>query len=113
MAFVTNGYSWADTTVTWSIATANIAGQPGGAFDMGFIGNQAIINQIATAISCWDAASGLTFQMVPDSANVDIRFGYGFVADGTGRAAFNADTQNHIVPGATVRLEYSDSNPPP
>ena len=81
MAFTANGVTWGDRTVTYSIATSNIAGQPGGAFGA-FITSQAVINQIATAVSWWDGASGLTFQLVADSANVDIRFGYGVVDGG-------------------------------
>ena len=91
MAFTANGVTWGDRTVTYSIATSNIAGQPGGAFGA-FITSQAVINQIATAVSWWDGASGLTFQLVADSANVDIRFGYGVVDGGaTGRASYSYD----------------------
>jgi Matrixin/Bacterial pre-peptidase C-terminal domain/FG-GAP-like repeat len=115
MAYNLNGVRWNpnDTVVTWSIATTNFGGQPGGPFDTA-IGSQAVINTIATAISWWDAASGLSFQMVPDAANVDIRFGYGPVAgSATGLTSYSFDANSYFIPGITIRLEYSDANPAP
>src|SRR5262245_30647865 len=102
-----------DLVVTWSIATQNFAGQQGGAFSS-FINSQAVVNDIATAISWWDAASGITFQQVADSANADIRFGYGAVAGGaTGLTSYSYDANHYFLSGITVRLEYSDAAPAP
>jgi hypothetical protein len=77
------GAHWTtQTTVTWSIATQNFSGQPGGNFSH-IINDPIIVNDISRAFAIWDAASSLSFQRVADSADVDIRFGYG-VIDGQG-----------------------------
>src|SRR5262245_37026292 len=74
------------TTITWSIATQNFPGQPGGSFSNRII-DQRMIDDIARAFAIWDAASGLSFEHVADSADVDIRFG-GAVIDGPGGRRF-------------------------
>jgi hypothetical protein len=114
--FNLSGERWAPahTTVTWSVADQNFGGQPGGAFD-DFIESLAVIADIAEAFSWWDEVSGLSFQMVPDDDDVDIRFGYDDIPGGaTGLTTYSFDpSTGFFFPGITIRLEYSDFDPPP
>src|SRR5262245_10365475 len=114
--FVLSGQQWnpTHTTVTWSIATQNFGGQPGGSFDA-FIASQAVIDDIAEAFSWWDEQSGLSFQMIPDAADVDVRFGYDNIpgpAVGLTSYFFDPGT-DYFESGITIALEYSDGNPAP
>jgi hypothetical protein len=68
-----NGIHWKGPVVTWSFAVGSGTG------DAPFSGSiqpqyQAAIEQ---AIETWAAATGLTFEEVPDSAASDIRIGWG------------------------------------
>jgi len=102
------------TTVTWSIAEQNFGDQPGGAFD-DFIDSQAFIDGIEEAFTWWDEVSGLSFQMVPDAEDVDVRFGFDFIpgpAVGLATYSFDPDT-DFFFPGITIRLENSDADPAP
>jgi hypothetical protein len=109
--FNLTGQRWNQTTVTWSIATQNFGGQPGGAFSNS-ISDQIIINDITNSFAQWDAASGLSFQMVPDAADVDIRFGYGQIDNqvgGTiGLANWTFDGQGFTT-AATVRFDIVEN----
>ena len=114
--FNLSGQQWnpTHTTVTWSIAEQNFGGQPGGGF-ADFIESLAVIADIAEAFSWWDEQSGLSFQMVPDASDVDVRFGYDTVPGGaTGLTSYSFDPgTGYFFPGITIRLEYSDADPPP
>jgi predicted Zn-dependent protease len=111
--YALNNTRWSPThtTVTWSIATQNFAGQPGGAFSR-FISDQIIVNDIINAFAQWDAASGLSFQRVADSASVDIRLGYG-VLDGNagstiGQAARQWNSATNYLTHVTVRFDSDE-----
>ena len=98
------GARWTSNVVTWSIASS-----PGTASSpfSDYIGSpyQSVIEQ---AFETWAAASGLTFEEVPDSAQSDIRIGWGdFSTSSSGVVGFTAsNAQNgQMQSGAIIRLE--------
>jgi predicted Zn-dependent protease len=113
MAFVLEGERWnpTHTTITWSIATFNFSGQPGGNFSS-WISNSIVLNDIANAFSQWDAASGLSFVEVADAANVDIRLGYGPI-DGVGNTIgityYTSDVNHYFMSGITIRFDSGEN----
>jgi Matrixin len=112
--FELSGQRWnpGDLIITWSIATQNFGGQPGGPFD-DFIDNPAIVADIATAVSWWDEQSGVTFQMVADAADVDVRFGFSDLpGQGGGLTTYFFDSNEFFEPGITIELDYADNDPP-
>jgi hypothetical protein len=76
--FVISGDKWDHGVITWSLATANYDYQQGENFAYSFTSGGAAHQKIAQAFQIWDNASTyLTFQQVADSADVDIRLGWG------------------------------------
>ena len=113
MAFVLEVERWhpTHTTITWSIATLNFSGQPGGSFSSS-ISNPIVLNDIANAFSQWDAASGLSFIQVADAANVDIRLGYGpidGVGNTIGRTNYRFDGNHYFMTGITIRFDSGEN----
>jgi predicted Zn-dependent protease len=104
------GAKWAGQVITWSIADSS--GTASSPFS-GYIGAQyqSLIEQ---AFATWAAASGLTFEEVPDSTQSDIRIGWGdFNTASSGIVGFtSSNAQNEqIQPGAIIRLEDPSETP--
>ena len=68
------GPRWPSNVVTYSFANANFDDQP--APFSSFITDPAFQAVMESAAAAWSAVSGLQFQLVPDSASVDIRVGF-------------------------------------
>src|SRR4051812_24400205 len=107
MGFNLEGVRWNRTTISWSLATLNFNGQPGGAFSSQ-ISDSIEINDIINAFAQWDAASGLNFVQVGDASDVDIRFGFGSIDGAVGGTIglTNYFSQNGLLsPGVTIRFD--------
>jgi hypothetical protein len=68
------GPRWPSDAITYSFADANLGGQP--AQFSSFITDAAYQRVVENAAAAWSAVSGVQFQLVPDSASVDIRVGF-------------------------------------
>jgi hypothetical protein len=98
------GPAWDSNVITWSVATTpGSASSPFSSYMTA--GETPLVSQ---AFQAWGAASGLTFEEVPDSALSDIRIGWGTfdTADSgvLGYTSFQAQS-GQIQPNAMVRLE--------
>jgi predicted Zn-dependent protease len=98
------GAQWTGNVITWSFATG--AGPQSSPFS-GAIGSRykAVIEQ---AFQTWAAASGLTFEEVPDSSASDIRVGWGdFDTGQSGVVGYTSYQQQNgaMQPGTIIRLE--------
>ena len=106
------GEFWANTNITWSIATLNFSDQPGGAFSNS-ISDPIIISDITTAFARWDAVSNLSFTRVfTDASNVNIRIGYGNIdgqGDTIGLANYTYNSSTHAMSAATIRFDIAEN----
>lgn len=98
------GPAWNNNVITWSLATApGTASSPFSSYM-----NAGEASLVSQAFQAWGAASGLTFEEVPDSLLSDIRIGWGTFGAGStgvlGYTSFQAQS-GQIQPGAIVRLE--------
>jgi predicted Zn-dependent protease len=100
------GLKWASKSVTWSFAAANVAGQP--ATFSGFVVDATERALFERAAAMWQAVSGLTLTLVPDSANVDIRVGFAAL-DPSGGGAIGLTSYNSsgdfFLPDVAVTVE--------
>jgi YD repeat-containing protein len=106
---VLEGVAWDTQVVTWSFGSG--AGPNAALFSNSISSQyQATIGQ---AFAAWGAASGLTFEEVPDSASSDIRVGFGdFQTSTTGVAGYtNYQSTDGALNGAIIRLEDPTQDP--
>ncbi|WP_158816038.1 matrixin family metalloprotease [Methylocapsa sp. S129] len=101
---------WDSTVITWSVATT-----PGTAADpfSNYLNAQEE-GIVAQAFQTWAAASGLTFEEVPDSSQSDIRIGLGdFDTSLTGIVGYTsfATQGGQMQPDAIIRLEDPAETP--
>lgn len=100
------GPRWPSDVVTYSFADANLPGQR--AQFSSFVTAAAYQSVIENAAAAWSAVSGLQFELVPDSASVDIRIGFGTLnpaqTNDIGITYWRSIGQS-FLPGSTVLLE--------
>jgi predicted Zn-dependent protease len=96
---VLTGSRWDTPVITWSLATA------GADVSSGLDAQAAAATQAAFAT--WSRVSGLTFQQVADSAQSDIRVGYGNFDTATTGIVGNTrvESPGPITRGALVQIE--------
>jgi Ca2+-binding RTX toxin-like protein len=98
------------TVITWSFATANY-GDP--VFDLFGPDLKTFKAEIVNAFAMWSKVAKVDFKLVSDSANVDIRLGFGFL-DGGGEVLARATTTTTARPGydrvdhATIVFDESE-----
>jgi predicted Zn-dependent protease len=103
-ASVYEAAKWDHNVITWSLAdspgmlSAPFSGYLDGSYDA----------EVKEAFAAWAKASGLTFEEVPDSAQSDIRIGFGDFDTANsgviGYTSFQAQ-DGEIQPDAIIRLE--------
>jgi predicted Zn-dependent protease len=100
------GPVWPSDVVTYSFADANLGGQP--AQFSSFIANAAYQRVVENAAAAWSAVSGVQFQLLPDSASVDIRVGFGTLSPAqtsqVGLTYWRSSAQ-HFLPDTIVLVE--------
>ncbi|SRR5579883_2834482 len=104
------GSQWSGNAITWSLATS--PGTTASPFS-GYMDSQyeALVQQ---AFQTWAAASGLTFEEVPDSAQSDIRIGWGdFDTSSSGVVGYTSyqSQSGGMLPNTIIRLEDPSQNP--
>ena len=104
------GGKWNNSSViTWSLADR--PGTPDSPFS-GYMGSQYEV-LVQQAFQTWASASGLTFELVADSSQSDIRLGWGdFNTSSTGvvgNTTCEAES-GELQPGAIIRLEDPSQN---
>lgn len=109
------GAKWAfpksgSEVVTWSLA--DLPGPKGSPFSS-YLGS-TYLAEVEKAFDAWSAASGITFKQVPDSAQSDIRVGFGaFDTAQSGVSGYTSFREKNgaLAPGAVVRLEDPSEDP--
>jgi hypothetical protein len=101
---VLEGAKWNSQVITWSIADSpSTASTPFSNYM-----STAYETAIQDAFNTWSAATGITFEELPDSAQSDIRIGWGeFNTAITGKVGDTTYETNNarFLPGVTIRLE--------
>jgi YD repeat-containing protein len=103
------GPVWHSGVITWSLATT--AGPSGAPFS-GYLGSE-YVSAVQSAFATWAAATGLTFEQVPDSAQSDIRIGWGsFLTPMSGILGYtNYSGVAGGMTGSIIRLEDPTQDP--
>jgi predicted Zn-dependent protease len=105
------GPRWPTNVVTYSFASTNYVGQP--ASFSHFITNPAYQAIVESAAAAWSAVSGIQFQLVPDSASVDIRVGFQSLdatPGGVIGSAYWSWSGPNFLPGTIVAAEDPAAN---
>src|SRR5262249_30381428 len=108
--YTLEGPKWNTSVITWSFAQSTLPSDNGFPFTdpIAAAAYQAIVQQ---AFADWAAVSGLTFVQVSDSANVDIRLGFGNLPSGLlGQTSWHS-TGSFFNPDVLVRLEDPGVDP--
>jgi len=106
------GPRWPSNLVTYSFAATNYPGQP--IYFSDFITNPAYQAVVDSAAAAWSAVSGIQFQLVPDSASVDIRVGFQNLDPTPGGvigSAYWSWSGTNFLPGTIVAAEDPAANP--
>ena len=100
------GPFWPSDVITYSFADTNLGGQP--AQFSSFITASAYQTVVENAAAAWSAVSGVQFQLVPDSASVDIRVGFDTLdpaqTSQVGLTYWHSSAQ-HFLPSTIVLVE--------
>jgi predicted Zn-dependent protease len=105
------GPRWPTNVVTYSFASTNYVAQP--ASFSHFITNPAYQAIVESAAAAWSAVSGIQFQLVPDSASVDIRVGFQSLdatPGGVIGSAYWSWSGPNFLPGTIVAAEDPAAN---
>jgi hypothetical protein len=97
------GAKWGSQVITWSLATTT---GPSTAPFSGYISGD-YLSAIQSAFATWSAATGITFEQVADSAQSDVRIGWGsFLTSTTGILGYTGyKHQGTDMTSAIIRLE--------
>jgi hypothetical protein len=111
--FALEGPSWADRTITWSLARSNYGQDSATPFSSTIdpVGQAGFVAVIEQALDAWAAIGGFTFVQQTDTGDpasaADLRFGWGSLL-GTGgeigQASFNY-FGNNFQPDVVIRLQ--------
>jgi hypothetical protein len=112
--FVTLGPKWGDSQVvgskgaivSYSFATENFTEQFG--FFDSFIPEGPFQREITTSFSAWENVADIRFELVSDSSNVDIRFGWRDIDGNSGVLGETTIPSSGPLDGVVVALDVNE-----